>query len=49
MHNDIFQWPDGTWCYRDESYGWAYMSDDYTVLKFGTPEWVALAQPNRIT
>ena len=40
MHpEDVFLWPDGTWCYREDSYQYSYMSDDYEVLKVDTPEW----------
>jgi len=37
--DDILVWPDGTWCYRYELREYAHMSDDYTVLSFGTPEY----------
>lgn len=35
----ILVWPDGTWCYRYELREYAHMSDDYTMLSFGTPEY----------
>jgi hypothetical protein len=38
--NDIFVWPDDTWCYRDEFERgeWSYMSDDFIVLQEGSVE-----------
>jgi len=36
---DIFLWSDGTWCYRYEFEQMNHMSDDYTVLYFGTHEY----------
>jgi hypothetical protein len=32
---DIFVWPDGTWCYRYEVNGMTHVSDDYIVIPFG--------------
>lgn len=29
---DIFVWPDGTWCYRYEAPQYQHMSDDYIVV-----------------
>ena len=33
---DIYFWPDGTWCYRYEFEEMQYMSDDYLTYYFGT-------------
>lgn len=39
--DDVFLWPDGTWCYREEylsgSYNW--LSDDFTVLSYDTEQY----------
>lgn len=35
---DILEWADGTTCFRHELSQMTYMSDDYKVIKFGTPE-----------
>ena len=42
--DDIFVWPDGTWCYRIERDDYLHMSDDlnsqnYSVVFFGTREY----------
>lgn len=29
---DIFMWPDGTWCFREEYWEMDHMSDDFVVL-----------------
>ena len=34
--DDVFVWPDGTWCYRYEKDEFHHMSDDYMVVFFGT-------------
>lgn len=39
MSEDVFVWPDGTWCYRHEASEFSHMSDDYYVLYMGTQEW----------
>lgn len=39
--DDIFVWPDGTWCYRDELEQVSHMSDDTTVLVYNTNEYRA--------
>lgn len=36
---DVIIWPGGTWCYRHELVEYRYMSDDYTVLEYGTVRW----------
>lgn len=38
---EICLWADGTWCYWDQLIEYSYMSDDYTILKFGTEEYDA--------
>lgn len=40
---DILEWPDGGWCFRDEleEYG-SHRSDDYQVFPGGTAHWVDL-------
>jgi len=40
---DVILWPDGTWCLRADLAGYSYMSDDYLVIAFGSPEWDARA------
>lgn len=37
--DDIFVWPDGTWCYRYELSEYSWKSDDYFVVFFGTEEY----------
>lgn len=41
---DIFLWPDGTWCYREEfvSGEFSHVSDDYRVIQFASTEWDSL-------
>lgn len=36
---DVFLWPDGTWCHREEVDEYPYKSDDYEVLYYGTEKW----------
>jgi hypothetical protein len=37
---DILVWPCGTWHYREDYYeATSYLSDDFYVLREGTPEW----------
>ena len=36
---DIFVWPDGSWCFRYELSEFQHKSDDRQTLYFGTPEW----------
>lgn len=38
MSEDIFLWPDGSWCYRYDAYQFGHKSD-YEVIKYGTPAW----------
>lgn len=43
--DDIFEWPDGTWCFRYESAQYlAYLSDDYRVVPVGDPAWDDITQ-----
>ena len=44
--SDIFVWPDGVWCYRDESHGMHHKSDDYQVLYADSPEWLEFVKEN---
>jgi hypothetical protein len=36
---DIFLWPDGAWCYREDAHCMSHRSDDYRVLPFESAEW----------
>lgn len=36
--DDIFAWPDGTYCYRRELEEMTHMSDDWCVYYVDTPE-----------
>ena len=36
---DVFLWPDGGWCHREEVDDYSHKSDDYQILYFGTEEW----------
>jgi len=38
---DLFLWPDGSSCYRYELHEMSFKSDDFVVLKFGSPEYMA--------
>jgi len=40
---DIFLWPDGTWCYREEKSQLTHLSDDYEVLPFESADWWTVA------
>lgn len=44
MSEDIFLWPDGYWCYREdlEQGCAADKSDDYQILPFNSAEYNAL-------
>lgn len=33
---DIFLWPDGSFCYRCDAVYFTHMSDDYEVIPYGT-------------
>ncbi len=47
---DIFVWPDGEWCLREEfSDVTNNKSDDYIVLRFGTPEHDQFCKDNELT
>ena len=38
---DIFEWADGSWCYRYEYGEYSKnMSDDFKVLFFDSPSWI---------
>lgn len=37
--DDVFVWPDGSWCFRDEREDMCHLSDDCVVLVVDTPEW----------
>lgn len=39
--SDILVWPNGVWCYREDSHGFSHMSDDYEVLRTETRAWCA--------
>ena len=41
---DIFIWPDSTWCYRYEQGEMRHMSDDYEILQFDSPEYNMLLE-----
>lgn len=36
---DVFLWPDATWCYRYQREAYSHMSDDYQILYFDSPEY----------
>jgi hypothetical protein len=33
---DIYLWPDDTWCYRHELEQYQHMSDDYLLIPYGS-------------
>ena len=37
--NDIFMWPDNTWCFAEAASEMSHMSDDYEIIFAGSPEW----------
>ncbi len=41
---DVFLWPDGDWCYRDEYEGMTHKSDDFEVVLYGSPRWHELVE-----
>lgn len=41
---DIFLWPDSTWCYRYEQYEMTHMSDDYKIVPFDSIEYNKLLE-----
>lgn len=38
---DILRWPDGSWCYREDLSLYLWSSDDYEVIRPGSPEYDA--------
>ena len=28
----VYEWPDGTWCWKDELHEYGWKSDDYTLV-----------------
>jgi hypothetical protein len=36
---DIFEWPDGTTCTREEHHFMNHMSDDFTIHYYDSPSW----------
>lgn len=38
--DDVFLWPEGTWCYRTELDEMGHMSDDHLLLRAGSPAWI---------
>lgn len=42
--DDVFEWPEGTWCFRHAAGEYWYMSDDYRVIPVGSPEWDDVTQ-----
>lgn len=36
---DVMVWPDNTWCHRAELAEYAWKSDDFRVIHWGTPEY----------
>lgn len=43
---DIFLWPCGTWCYREDILEYRCMSDDFKVIKEGTEEYKEFLKEN---
>lgn len=41
--DDIFVWPCGTCCYREELEEFSHKSDDYLVIPFDAFEWYPVA------
>jgi hypothetical protein len=41
-NEDLYVWPDGAMCYREEIGQMTHKSDDYEVVPLGTPRWNAL-------
>lgn len=37
--DDVFLWPDGTYCTRADAHEYHHMSDDYRVIHVNTFEW----------
>lgn len=40
--DDVFLWPDDSWCYRYELSEYSFKSDDYEVVYSLTPKWFEL-------
>lgn len=40
--DDVFLWPDDSWCYRHELSEYSFKSDDYEVVYSLTPKWFEL-------
>jgi len=36
---DVFVWPDGSWCYRCEIHEYRWISDDYSVVEYRSEEY----------
>ena len=34
--DDVFLWPDATWCYREDRLECLHLSDDFVIIKAGT-------------
>ena len=45
---DLFIWPDGTMCYREELEEMGHMSDDFEVAPVDTPRWVQLINDQEV-
>lgn len=43
-NEDIFEWPDGTWCFRENYDEMGHMSDDFLVIPVGDPAWDDITQ-----
>lgn len=39
MLDDIYVWPDGSWCYGEEIGEYDFMSDDCRIIYFDTAEY----------
>ena len=46
---DVLEWPDGTWCTRDELPDMSHMSDDYIVHPYSSPSWFNFMHLNHPT
>jgi len=47
-NDDLFVWPCGTWCYRNEAVWMTHISDDYKVLEYLTEEWQDFLDSNAV-
>lgn len=43
-NEDVIEWPDGDWCYREALPEMAHKSDDYIVHPVGSPTWQAIVE-----